>query len=38
MLSEANMKLYGLAITVFATWAMFHALGIDPARLLTVLH
>jgi hypothetical protein len=28
------MRLYGLAITVFITWAMFHALGIDITTLV----
>jgi hypothetical protein len=28
------MRLYGLAITVFITWAMFHALGIDIASVI----
>ena len=28
------MRLYGLAITIFAAWAMFHALGIDPLALV----
>jgi hypothetical protein len=28
------MRVYGLAITIFAAWAMFHALGINPLALV----
>jgi hypothetical protein len=28
------MKLYGLIITIGVTWAMFHALGINPLVLV----
>ena len=27
------MKLYGLVITIFVAWAMYHALGIDVLSL-----
>jgi hypothetical protein len=34
VLTGGQMRLYGLAITIFAAWAMFHALGIDPLALV----
>jgi len=34
LLTGDNMRLYGLIITVFIAWAMFHALGIDISTLL----